>query len=594
MTPSNVIAEYVMLFLVAIFALWLFGLFVRVIAALFNWWAVSKLSNVTLLTSFHEEARREYIHDKTHEKAEEDFAGFLQNKKVSKKSLIAGHVKTIFDAGIKGTQLEIGSLLNYTNHRLFGGNAFLKNILGIFIIVGLLGTLFGLADSLAQLSPMFSANADIGQLKGSATIALKDLLGSLKSAFAPSIMGVMFTIVGVFLYGMYISFACNPLKAGLEHATINVWIPQLYPTISHVKEIAKLADSIQNEGGGFNKNLQSANTLLTSLGSATTQLKDSAEFFNDSFCNRMDTFSKTFEQIAFDQKFFQNNIQGNVKGLYEQILKGAETTREHLSGQLRVQQGEIHDIVKVINGYEQAFLELRQRLDSHMLDFIREAKAATTSVSNSNMEITKQNTEALTKGLKEVKTALERMSTPIEGATDKLGRTLENFSKQIDKIIGELQRDIAKQNENYGKQLDEGKRLGEKIETLFTQVNTDNAKKSTQTDDLVKQVRTLNTTVGNLSQIVVNFSNNSSTIGETVQGISTLVAVIERSVDNLGKQTDKMLQLHQPGSDGKSLAEQIPRLTESLNTLSKLMGAVIASGSSAGGKSIIDVLFKKK
>ncbi|KJU82457.1 hypothetical protein MBAV_005358 [Candidatus Magnetobacterium bavaricum] len=261
---------------------------------------------------------------------------------------------------------------------------------------------------------------------------------------------------------------------------------------------------------------------------------------------------------------------------------------------MRVQQGEIHDIVKVINGYEQAFLELRQRLDSHMLDFIREAKAATTSVSSSNMEITKQNTEALTKGLKEVKTTLERMSTPIEGAADKLGRTLENFSKQIDKIIGELQRDIARQNENYGKQLDEGKRLREKIETLFTQVYNDNAKKSTQTDDLVKQVQTLNTTVGDLSQIVVNFSKDSNVVGETVHSISTFVAVIERNIDNLGKQTDKMLQLHQPGSDGKSLVEQIPRLTESINTLSKLIGVAIASGSSTGGKSIRDMLFKKK
>ncbi len=107
-----------------------------------------------------------------------------------------------------------------------------------------------------------------------------------------------------------------------------------------------------------------------------------------------------------------------------------------------------------------------------MLAFVNEAKAATTSVSNSNMEITKQNIETLTKGLQAIKTTLERMSTPIEGATGKLERTLENFSKQIDKIIGELQRDIAKQNENYGQHLDEGKKLREKIETLLPRYTT--------------------------------------------------------------------------------------------------------------------------
>ncbi len=348
MTPSNPIAGVVMLFLLAIFALWLLLGLIRTLVLISNWRAVSKLSNVNLLTSFYEESRHEYIHGKKHEKAEAVFELFLKGNSVSKKSLIAEHVKTIFDAGIKGTQLEISSLLNYTNHRLFAGNALLKNILSIFIIVGLLGTLFGLADSLAQLSPMFSADTDIGQVKGGATIALKDLLGSLKSAFAPSILGVMFTIFGVFLYGVYISLFCNVLKDRLEHTTINVWIPQLYPTISHVKEIAKLAESIQNEGGDFNKNLHSANELLTSLGAATTQMKDTAAFFNGSFCERMDKFSKTFNKIVFDQQLFQNSI----KGLYEQILKGAETTREHLSKSLSVQQGEIHDIVKVINAYE--------------------------------------------------------------------------------------------------------------------------------------------------------------------------------------------------------------------------------------------------
>src|SRR5205807_3259912 len=62
--------------------------------------------------------------------------------------------------------------------------------------------------------------------------SLHTLLGTLRGAFAPSIWGVSFTVVGVLIFAVYLRVVASPLSVSLERTTLTICIPQLMPTAS--------------------------------------------------------------------------------------------------------------------------------------------------------------------------------------------------------------------------------------------------------------------------------------------------------------------------------------------------------------------------
>ncbi|MBF0338583.1 MAG: MotA/TolQ/ExbB proton channel family protein [Nitrospirae bacterium] len=446
LTPSNLVAMYVVRFLQLIFLAWVGYLCVSAARTTRERRAVLKLSTVDELVHF----RKELTFDEERPVHRGRFTLFLKENAMPENSIVAGHVGAIFDCGITGSQLDINSLINHTNYRLFANNAVLKNVLSVFIIVGLLGTLFGLADSLARLSPMLGA-PEIEHIKGGISVALTGLLNDLKNAFAPSIWGVMFTVIGVLLYGIHLNLFCTPLKVALESTTINTWLPKLYPTTTQelyrtlqkseqhmrqnfqaAKKVAELADAIEDDTGKLKQNLAKANKLLGTLNTTSEQITKAADFFNDAFCKRMDAFSGDFTKSVAHLTSFQ----GEIRLLYDQIVIGSETFKSNLIEALGVQQREIHDIVLVVKAYETSFLQLREKIDAQLLKFIAEATESTTSVSKANRQIALQNSETIDKGLREVLKRLEALDTPVRKAADKLGDTLKD-------AIGGLSQNIA-------------------------------------------------------------------------------------------------------------------------------------------------------
>ena len=137
--------------------------------------------------------------------------------------------------------------------------------------MGLLGTLFGLTDSLVELSPALKASAEAristenGETSAPAdadsensrqmTEALSDLMDDIKGAFAPSIMGVLFLrLLGVILYGyLFCNSLVTPSNLSLEQSTLTVWVPQLYPTTSQ-----RLIQTLQQSESQIQKGFETA------------------------------------------------------------------------------------------------------------------------------------------------------------------------------------------------------------------------------------------------------------------------------------------------------------------------------------------------
>ena len=140
---------------------------------------------------------------------------------------VAIHLENIYAAGCSESRLDIGELLSNTERMITQGDSARLHFLSIFLIIGLLGTLFGLADSILALLRLLKQDADVGS-------NLAALLGSLKGAFAPSISGVMTSIVGTGVYAFYNRVYVSPLIGQLREATINFWVPELYPTTGQI------------------------------------------------------------------------------------------------------------------------------------------------------------------------------------------------------------------------------------------------------------------------------------------------------------------------------------------------------------------------
>jgi hypothetical protein len=90
-------------------------------------------------------------------------------------------------------------LNDHTTSNLFKWNVPLSSVLAIFIVIGLLGTLFGLAGSLMELASALQASAP-----GTDSMENSEKMTEMKGALAPSIWGIFFTLT--------------------------VWVPQLYRT----------------------------------------------------------------------------------------------------------------------------------------------------------------------------------------------------------------------------------------------------------------------------------------------------------------------------------------------------------------------------
>ena len=158
-------------------------------------------------------------------------SSFFEERNIQPDGPIADHISAIYKAGLQESRLEVQQLLQYTSNRLLADNMWLKNIMSIFIVIGLLGTLIGLSISLVQLMPALGGLSSM-QSANLLNQSMIDVMNSLKGAFAPSIWGIFLTILSVIIFSYYLKDNCLPVKILLDQTTLTNWIPLLYPTAS--------------------------------------------------------------------------------------------------------------------------------------------------------------------------------------------------------------------------------------------------------------------------------------------------------------------------------------------------------------------------
>ncbi|MBI3650560.1 MAG: hypothetical protein HY231_05875 [Acidobacteria bacterium] len=521
------------------------------------------------------------------------FQQFCKYRSLKQSALIPKHIQAIYEAGVEDGRLDAGELIKHTTNKLFQWHGILRSVLALFIVLGLLGTLFGLADSLAQLSHLAPGGAQ--QSKDLLSQDLANLLSHLKSAFAPSILGIICTIGGVILFSLYLNLVCAPIKHTLEHLTLTVWIPQLFPTTSQkllgtlalseeqiqknlesVRDVAKFSTAIQNEAGELQQSVKDASQSLKQLTKASAQIKEFADKFVEgvgALLPFQSDLQALYKQMTGESESFQQSVKENIKN--------TESFQQSARAVFDEQNHQIKELLTGLKSYESAFIASRHTLDEDLQKVLQAADNAFQGIEARNQEVIEALgaplreelrkhlseikeglndnletvAETLKVGLKEVQSGLAKFDTPIKTAADHISSSLENFDKRTDIVAKELQREMREQMENNHAQLNHLEKTNTQIAGLLQVLAQSNQVFQATGKDL-----------GNLSQNFAIFGTSILEFGKALNFSGSYLQQM-KGLEETNKQM--VVALKELGLVSKGQSDLVQAVVRKINVIEK-------------------------
>ena len=435
LSPTNPIASWIVIILLGFFGIWSIGLITCGIWLLAKRRQIKKNEDVQALANARQKHDPQLEENDQKEKADSIFRRFCIRKPLPEETHVAKHLKAIFLAGWVESRLEVGELINHTTSNLFKWNGILRSVLAIFIVIGLLGTLFGLTDSLTKLSPALQAStpdATSSENSEKMTQALSLLLGQMKGALAPSIWGIGFTILGVIFYSLYLRLVCHPVKSTLERLTLTIWVPQLYPTTSQrgseaATQFGELVETVQSSISEFNQNLSRTNEITQPLSDSVSQINRAADVLNETFAQKLNDFSQQFTKDVTHLTGFQDEI----RNLYQ-------TFQESANQKLDEQNKNIIATLNALKGYEATNIASREQIDDTLQNFLDKATEVNNSINTKNRELLEGIRDQLTTNLNGLnannrellESIRDQLTTDLVGLLEVLDDTLQSFLKE--------------------------------------------------------------------------------------------------------------------------------------------------------------------
>ena len=583
--PTNLIALGILTFLTTFFFYW----FIELI----RYWRwlrterkqIENKQNVQPLVTARQERDRGREDNDQKTNPENTFSKFCTESSLDRESPIAKHLNAIFLAGWDESRLEVGELINHTTSELFKRNSLFRSVLAVFIVIGLFGTLFGLADSLTGLFPALKASvASETSTENSEkmTQALGILLEGMKGALAPSICGIFFTILGVILYGAYLQFACHPIKAVLERLTLTVWVPQLYPTTSQklvqtlqqsesqmrqgfetAAQFSEAVGTVQSNINEFNEGLTQARAITQPLSDSVTQINraasaisTAADALNIGFTENLDTFSKKFASSVTHLTGFQDEIrnlhQQFQDAANEKLSQFQEATNQKLNQQIEMlnrQHQNLTTTVEALKNSERLYVDSCQQIDNTLQEFLQKTTETSTHIETTNKQflegINTRNREWLAEiqtqlktdlaiiqpTLKEeLKTLSDQLTTDLNGVQGTLDEKLTALTNQLNFFQAPIER-AADQMEGV---IGSFTRI---MEGIVTNLQSEFQKQNESIKEQNEKYEAQLTGVKNLNEGVLNLLTQ---LDEISKNQSVAIGTLNSKVENLTENTQKL------------------------------------------------------
>lgn len=357
------------------------------------------------------------------------FGTALAKLGLSPEDPIVLHLFSIFKAGTAESRLEIPELLRHTEKSLLRRDSALRMCLNLFVIVGLFGTLLGLADTLGALR----GGKDVEAIRD----ALGPLLVKLGTAFAPALWGVGFSVLGGLSYAAYHMFAIGPLFAELRRATIDRWVPALYPTVGQLAteaaqkslkaaaDVAEFAKNIHDETEELKNSIEDSSEAAKAfalamhrfnraLGSSDELVQNSVRLLG----SEIDKFSASISRWSA--------FEGEIKRFYD------NTASAH-----QAQKDAVLAISNLLREHQSSMKEMKE-------DWVKEAKANSGQIGRA-MLLLQETTKKLPERFEAVASRAETLITALHTSVEKIGNDLtaalyvqtQELKDQHVKLLGE-------------------------------------------------------------------------------------------------------------------------------------------------------------
>jgi methyl-accepting chemotaxis protein len=576
--PDNLIARGVVNVLVALFILWIAYLLYQFIYLVIQRMRISKCADVDFLSEVlyklvnpeeegaekdKKEASEKKDEDKLITEGEKMFSGFCRNKGLKKEGVLAGHIKAIFEAGIRESRLDIGELIKHTQNALFRGNALLKSVMASFIVLGLLGTLVGLADSLAELKPVLAKGA-VERTAADLSSGLSALFTHLKTAFAPSIWGVLLTVIGVLLFSLYLRCICYPVRKKIENLTLTVWVPKLYltttqrlvgtlkvsekqlqETMQDIKHLAS-AEGVGKEVKDLQKNLKGANETIEKLDNSAGEMQN----FTSNFVSGVKKLSEfqgdlqtLYNQMIDESKVFKESVQKSMEQARGFQTNAAET--------FKIQNQQLQGSYEQLSSYEAAYVAERQNIDVKMQELLDSARNAYEKLGERNDEVLKSLGSPMNEKLEEmghnlrvelnaITKGFNTFSVPMKEAADKIEVIVDSFDDRTSAVTKEMSREFTTQHERINQDLE---KLITKIESYSNELSNTNLNQVQHSETLGKSVSTLSSNVEKLDGSFNSFDEYTKSEKEKIdKQIIKLTKDMHKEFISQNKDTNERLE----------------------------------------------------
>lgn len=469
-------------------------------------------------------------------------------------SVLFEHLKAIYDAGAQSSRLDADLLVKNTVDKIFTDVDSIKTSISLFLVIGILGTLAGLAISIGGFN---GANFVMTGQNSSTADELSLLFGNLRGAFAPSMWGVFFTIVFVFGYSWKIQEGCiNKVTEKLTINTIRYWLPKLYPTDfqrgdqSLVKLNATIAnaDGINNGVRTLEKNLSSSNQTLRQLAKVSDDIQKAS-----------DRFDKSTDKIV------------KIKELYDELKKTNDIFHSSLES--------------LINS------AIQDRKDSYKeyIEIVEKNYAAVQDANQKMKDQMGQYFDALTEVLKKQNSAF---SAGLQGQIDTWKATLNNQNAQLQEVISQLKaydtsffQTVNESRESLNKSIEVNRNAAIVNQELGKKLHEIEEKLLSRQDELMVQISQPITS--QLSGVAQALQHIQQPLNEAVKNIEKMANYNQRqtseTMETLKVMTDKL----QEKQDSLARNEQeLMQMLESLQkTVQGFQGAVNTTMAVVGEKS---------
>ena len=469
-------------------------------------------------------------------------------------SVLFEHLKAMYDAGAQSSRLDADLLVKNTVDKIFTDVDSIKTSISLFLVIGILGTLAGLAISIGGFN---GANFVMTGQNSSTADELSLLFGNLRGAFAPSMWGVFFTIVFVFGYSWKIQEGCiNKVTEKLTINTIRYWLPKLYPTDfqrgdqSLVKLNATIAnaDGINNGVRTLEKNLSSSNQTLRQLAKVSDDIQKAS-----------DRFDKSTDKIV------------KIKELYDELKKTNDIFHSSLES--------------LINS------AIQDRKDSYKeyIEIVEKNYAAVQDANQKMKDQMGQYFDALTEVLKKQNSAF---SAGLQGQIDTWKATLNNQNAQLQEVISQLKaydtsffQTVNESRESLNKSIEVNRNAAIVNQELGKKLHEIEEKLLSRQDELMVQISQPITS--QLSGVAQALQHIQQPLNEAVKNIEKMANYNQRqtseTMETLKVMTDKLQEKQD------SLAHNEQELMQMLESLQKTVqgfqGAVNTTMAVVGEKS---------